>query len=309
MFSDNIDCLLNAENIKKLKEEDVERVCDLISVDKLRNCVLQYHKDPNTKKKRYGKDDKIWKKVNNEKPDRGFILGFFCYKLLKEDPIDELVLNALNEKYLKTILGKNDYTNPSFEKIISVIDSNEKYNEYDKLLLKTVVGEYVSDEDFEKAKSVAPKPNKKDVTVNVITKKAVIMDELDDDKKIETLQEKVKELEAQITTLKGNNKDLKSQLDKEKDNTDSFKKQLKDKTKDYDKCKKDYEELKKKLDLVMKKENVHIEYEKGDFDKENLMKLQKAIEDGFKAKDYKALQKIMVKTYVILGVFDGGKKK
>ncbi len=309
MYSDNIDCLLNAENIRKLKEDDIDRLCELISVDKLRNCVVEYHKDPTTKKKKYGKDDKSWKKVNNEKPDSGFILLFFEYKLLKEDPIDELVLKALNEKFLKTILGKNDYKNPSIEKIVSAIDSNENYTEYDKCLLKKVISEEVSDEDFEKAKSDNPKPGKKGVTLNVVTKKAVILDELSDEDKIKELQKKVDELNGQVNNLKTTNKDLQNQLDKEKGNTEQLRKEAKEKEKDYNKCRKDYEELKKKLDLVMNKEKVHIDYENGDFDKANLMNLQKAIEDGFKAKDYKALQKIMVKTYVILGVFDGGKKK
>lgn len=309
MYSNEIDCFLKAENIKKLKAEDIVNLCELISVDKLRNCVVDYRKDPSTKKKRYGKDSKEWKSVNKDKPDSEFICNFFVDKLLKEDPIDNLVLDALNEKYLKTILGKTDYKNPTIEKIIQAIDNNEKYKAYDQILLKKVIGEDVADEEFEKAKSESSKPKKNIVSVKMIRKKTVDIDSLEDSEKVNTLKAKNEESENKITTLKNEKKKLQSDLEDANEKLKDLRKALKDNELLYNECRKNYEELKKKLDLIMKKEKVHIEYENGDFDKANLENLQKAINDGFKAKDYKALQKIMVKTYVILGIFDGGQKK
>ncbi len=309
MYSNKIDCLLKAENIKKLKAEDIVNLCELISVDKLRNCVVDYRKDPSTKKKRYGKDSKEWKSVNNDKPESGFICNFFVDKLLKEDPIDDLVLNALNEKYLKTILGKTDYKNPTIEKIIQAIDNNEKYKTYDQILLKKVIGEDVADEEFEKAKSESAKPKENIVSLKMIRKKTVDIDSPDDSEKVKKLKAENEELENKITTLKNEKKKLQSDLNDANEELKDLRKTLKDNESLYSECRKNYEELKKKLDLIMKKEKVHIDYENGDFDKANLEKLQKAIDDGFKAKDYKALQKIMVKTYVILGIFDGGQKK
>lgn len=308
MYSDKIDCFLKAENIKKLTEDDIDNLCELISIDKLRNGVIKYYKNSSTKGKKYGKGDKAWNKVDHVNPSGGFILAFFNYKLLKEDPIDDLVLEILNEKYLKTILGKVDYTNPTIEKIVEAIDKNENYKDYDRCLLKRVIGDDVSEEDFKKAKDDLPKPNDEKVTVTIVKKKAK-MEDLNDEAKINQLNKQIEDLKSQNTALKTRNKELEKAVEEEKENTSDLKKQLKEKEKEYSECNKEYVGLKQKLNLLLKKEKVQINYENGDFDKENLMNLQKAIEDGFKAKDYKALQKIMVKTYVILGVFDGGKKK
>lgn len=308
MYSDKIDCFLKAENIKKLTEDDIENLCELISIDKLRNGVIKYYKNPSTKGKKYGKGDKAWNKVDHDNPSSGFVKAFFVYKLLKEDPIDALVVETLNEKYLKTILGKADYTNPTIEKIIEAIDKNENYKDYDKCLLKKVIGDDVSDEEFEKVKQDLPKPSEDKAPVTIVKKK-VKLEDLNDDAKIEQLNKQIEALKAQNSALKTKNKDLEKELEAEKTRTSDLKRDLKEKEKAYNECNKEYVGLKQKLNLLLKKEKVQINYENGDFDKENLLNLQKAIEDGFKAKDYKALQKIMVKTYVILGVFDGGKKK
>ncbi len=308
MYSDKIDCFLKAENIKKLTEDDIENLCELISIDKLRNGVIKYYKNPSTKGKKYGKGDKAWNKVDHDNPSSGFVKAFFAYKLLKEDPIDALVVETLNEKYLKTILGKADYTNPTIEKIIEAIDKNENYKDYDKCLLKKVIGDDVSDEEFEKVKQDLPKPVEDKAPVTIVKKK-VKLEDLNDDAKIDQLNKQIEDLKAQNTLLKTKNKNLEKELEAEKTRTSDLKRDVKEKEKAYNECNKEYVGLKQKLNLLLKKEKVQINYENGDFDKENLLNLQKAIEDGFKAKDYKALQKIMVKTYVILGVFDGGKKK
>lgn len=292
---------LDENSIKKLDEADLIALCELISYEKLKNIVIDYHKSSASKGKSFGKDDKrMWKNINNSDPGSHFIYEFFIQKLLKEDKIDKKILEDFETKYLKAVVGKEEYKTATREKVEEAINNNKDYSDYERNLLRMVIGDDVSLDDI-KDQTMKPAIPQNVIQPVKVKETTIKKEENKSSKGKDPSLEKIKELQLR-------NKKLQDDLTKVKKDYDNKKEECKAKEKELKAVTEQYSSLKKKLENLLSKEKVELDLENKDFDKDNLPKILQAIEEGYKAKDYKAMEKLFVKAYIILGVVDGGKR-
>ncbi len=304
---------LNKQNLASLSEEEIERLCTIASIERVKNILIDYYGDESTRKKHYGKGSKEWNNKDRKNPPSSFVKSFFVYLFTKEENVPERYYQQFEEKLLKTIVGKENYQNPSIEMIHSAIDEDTKYSRREnKAILYKAFGfelekeEPLPDEDAtegeakeeEKPKFVLPKISKKDdveTRINQAVSKQAKEDKKNYDdlkKKYDTSENKLKKSQEDLSILK----ESCSQLKKERDGFE--KKNI---------------ENEEKLSSILKKLNTLSKRKMADIDKNTLLVeqsnaleiLQLAI-DELKKSHYDLSMDLLVKAYVILGLLEKG---
>ncbi len=304
---------LNKENLSSMSEAEIERLCTIASVERLKNILIDYYGDESTRRKHYGKGSKEWNNKDKKNPPASFVKSFFVFLFTKEENVPEKYYQLFEEKLLKTIVGKEKYQNASAEMIHSSIDEDEKYSQrdYKAILYKAFGFELEKEEDLPveeadeeeekeemKTKFSLPKISKKDdveTRINQAVSKQAKEDKKNYDdlkKKYDASENKLKKAQEDLSVLKNSYSTLKKERDGfEKKNAEN----------------------EEKLSSILKKLNTLSKRKMADLDKNTLLVeqsnaveiLQLAI-DELKKSHYSLSMDQIVKAYVILGLLEKG---
>lgn len=296
---------LAENNIRKLTEDDLSVLFYIITFEKLQNVATDYRKNPESKGKPYGKGDRIWHSVDNDRPDSGFVRKFLIQKLQKDEPIEECVLQAFESKFLKAILGKKDFQNATPEMIEKAINS-DKYNDYQKNIMKRLLGEDIDPEEFEQSKQNGGKKPVSRRTVLQLELSKRVRTEKDNKAEWKNLEKEKSEAEEKNKELQKKLKMVKSELEKKGKEYQELSKSYKNLEKENEEIKAKYDGMMKRLQFLLTEEGVSFSEE--DFEKESLSSLRRALEDAFQASEQEKLKRLFVKAYILLSMNKGGKE-
>ncbi len=292
------------DRIHNLNENQIIQLCKIANLSKLRNVVVSYHKNANTKNKPYGKNSKEWKNENNEKPSIGFIENFFIYQFKEREEIDDDVLSSFETKLFKTILGKEDYKNPTEELLLNAVFDREG-EECD--LLRCVFGYDIDDdEEKEEVETVEEESEKQvpQVKEDSVVKRidtAVAKQKKEDKKELDKVKKALKEAIEE-----------KEAAEKEKERFEASFHQLKE---ELDVLKESHEQLSSRYDNLKKKLSDMIKGEEPSFDEKdfypdegNVYELLDLIQQEVKKGRYSKANETLIKTYITIGLLGGYRK-
>lgn len=303
---------LNKENLASLSDEEIERLCTIASIERLKNIAIDYYADESTRRKRFGKGSKEWNNKDRRNPPASFVKSFFVFLFTKEENVPEKYYQQFEEKLLKSIVGKESYQNATAEMIHSAIDEDKKYSQREnKAILYKAFGFELEEEEplpveedaeeeaeEKKTKFGLPRiPKKDDVETRInqaVSKQAKEDKKNYDDlkKKYDTSENKLKKAQDELSVLK----DSYSQLKKERDGLE-----------------KKNSENEEKLSSILKKLNALSKRKMADIDKNtllveqsNALEILQLASDELKKSHYDLSMDQLVKAYVILGLLEKG---
>lgn len=303
---------LNKENLASLSDEEIERLCTIASIERLKNIAIDYYADESTRRKRFGKGSKEWNNKDRRNPPASFVKSFFVFLFTKEENVPEKYYQQFEEKLLKSIVGKESYQNATAEMIHSAIDEDKKYSQREnKAILYKAFGFELEEEEplpveedaeeeaeEKKTKFGLPRiPKKDDVETRInqaVSKQAKEDKKNYDDlkKKYDTSENKLKKTQDELSVLK----DSYSQLKKERDGLE-----------------KKNSENEEKLSSILKKLNALSKRKMADIDKNtllveqsNALEILQLASDELKKSHFDLSMDQLVKAYVILGLLEKG---
>ncbi len=304
---------LNKQNLASLSEEEIERLCTIASIERVKNILIDYYGDEATRKKHYGKGSKEWNNKDRKNPPSSFVKSFFVYLFTKEENVSERYYQQFEEKLLKTIVGKEKYQNATVEMIHSAIDEDKKYSQRENkaILYKAFGFELEEEEPLEeeetskeeesqetKTKFALPKISKRDdveTRINQAVSKQAKEDKKNYDdlkKKYDASENKLKKSQDDLSVLKNSY----SQLKKERDGLE-----------------KKNSENEEKLSSILKKLNTLSKRKMADIDKNtllveqsNALEILQMANDELKRSHYDLAMDQLVKAYVIIGLLEKG---
>lgn len=303
---------LNKENLASLSDEEIERLCTIASIERLKNIAIDYYADESTRRKRFGKGSKEWNNKDRRNPPASFVKSFFVFLFTKEENVPEKYYQQFEEKLLKSIVGKESYQNATAEMIHSAIDEDKKYGQREnKAILYKAFGfeleeeeplpveEPVEEEIEEKKTKIGlpkiPKRDDVETRINQAVSKQAKEDKKNFDdlkKKYDTSENKLKKTQDELSVLK----DSYSQLKKERDGLEKMN-----------------SENEEKLSSILKKLNTLSKRKMADIDKNtllveqsNALEILQLASDELKKSHYDLTMDQLVKAYVILGLLEKG---
>lgn len=303
---------LNKDEIKSLEINEIDELCRIAGIKKLKNIVVDYRKDSNTRGRPYGKGSKEWKNIDNDNPNKGFIEQFFEYKFLKEDSIDEQLLGQFENKLLKTLLGKTEYENASEEKITVALNG---WEQDERNLLLRVFGyevEEMQEEETEQMldlEETVSKPVEKEKqeqlsTISSIQKKideAVAKTKKQDKKEYDSLKKKYDALLAKN-----------EKLTEEKRKLSALNEDLIEKVNDLSAQNTlialHNSNIKTRLAGILKMEEKDIKEEELCLEKDNVFELLSLIKDEILREHIEEAKEILVRAYITIGLLAKGQK-